>query len=479
LELTPYRLKLFYFENHASSRLSPDFISSYMESEQAAGRYSQPYTPSELEALIGPFRTSPIGLTPKPNSSKFRLIQDLSFPRNHPSIQSVNAGISSDDFPTAWGTFDVTSALILSLPQGCRAATFDISAAYRLTPIRPDQQNAFCLLWDGKVRVDRAVMFGMSSSAGVFGCVADMLVDIYIAAGFGPLTKWVDDFFVICLPGCSWTESDFVNLTASIGIPWSMEKLRPLSTIQRYIGFDWNLEAKTVSIPPEKISRIQSLLRLWVSEDTRVTEHEAASLHGKLVHISCIYPLIRPFLRSLSHFSHKFKSFRAHLHPPGPVVADLHWIISMLETLPNELPLMHSVPIDLDWWGDASTSFGIGVTIKNFWAVWRWAPGVKVGPKQQYDIGWAEAAAIELALLLAISEGFLSPGHYLVRSDNSGVVAALNNGRSRSQETNTILKSIYGKMAQHGIRLTASYVTSRTNMADALSRGDIAAFFSV
>jgi hypothetical protein len=41
------------------------------------------------------------------------------------------------------------------------------------------------------VHVDRAVMFGLSSSAGVFGSVADMLVVIYQAAGFGPLMKWL------------------------------------------------------------------------------------------------------------------------------------------------------------------------------------------------------------------------------------------------------------------------------------------------
>ena len=60
-----------------------------------------------------------------------------------------------------------------------------ISAAYRLTPIHSDQQNSLCLLWNGKVYVDHAVMFGLSSSTGVFGTVADMLVDIYIHAGFG------------------------------------------------------------------------------------------------------------------------------------------------------------------------------------------------------------------------------------------------------------------------------------------------------
>ena len=220
LLLTPY-----YFENHSSSNLDPLFISSYLESEEAIGCYSRAYSPEELESLIGPFRTSPIGLVPKPNSSKFRMIQDLSYPRNHPSISSINADINPDEYPTAWGTFEATAQLVLSLPPGSRAATFDISAAYRITPVRPDQQNSLCILWEGKVRVDRAVMFGLASSTGVFGCVADMLVDIYVASGFGPLVKWVDDFFVICLPEHSWTEHDFLELTASIGVPWSIEKL--------------------------------------------------------------------------------------------------------------------------------------------------------------------------------------------------------------------------------------------------------------
>ena len=183
-------------DNHTSSRLDPDFISSYIEGEEAAGRYSRAFEPDELETLIGPFRTSPIGLVPKPNSAKrYRMIQDLSFPWDNPELVSVNAGIKAEDFPTVWGTFNITSELIRSLPVGCHAATFDISAAYRLTPVWPSQQNALCVAWRGKVWVDRAVMFGLASSAGVFGCVADMLVDIYVASGFGPLVKWVDDFF--------------------------------------------------------------------------------------------------------------------------------------------------------------------------------------------------------------------------------------------------------------------------------------------
>ncbi|OAX30680.1 hypothetical protein K503DRAFT_664667, partial [Rhizopogon vinicolor AM-OR11-026] len=62
--------------NHTSSQLNPTFIDSYIASEQAAGRYSHGYTPSELEQIIGPFQSSPLGLVPKLHSNKFHLIQD-------------------------------------------------------------------------------------------------------------------------------------------------------------------------------------------------------------------------------------------------------------------------------------------------------------------------------------------------------------------------------------------------------------------
>ena len=201
---------------------------SAITSEQAAGRYSRAFLPEELLKAIGPFRTSPLGLAPKPHTDTFRLIEDLSYPRGNPLLPSVNAGIDADQFSTAWGTFDEAVKLILHLPPESLAATFDISAAYRLTPIRPDQQHAVCIMWEGKVYVDRAVMFGLASSAGVFGADADMLIAIYRKAGFTPIIKWVDDFLVIRLPGQTWSEEDFMDLTARAGVPWSQKKVAPL-----------------------------------------------------------------------------------------------------------------------------------------------------------------------------------------------------------------------------------------------------------
>jgi hypothetical protein len=302
----------------------------YIAAEQAAGRYSEAFPPSNLERIIGPFCTSPLGLVPKPGSSKFRMIQDMLHPRDDPDILSINASIDADEFPTIWGTFNSTAALILSLPPGCVTATFDITAAYRNTPIRPDQQHVLCVYWRGKVYVDRAVMCGLTSSAGVFGKVADMLVAIYEKASFGPIRKWVNDFFVIRLPHQSWTEQEFMSLTSYCGVPWSLEKLRLFASVQCYISFDWDLPGKSVSIPMDKLHSVIQHIDLWLSAAATFSGQDTASLHGKLVHISSIFPLICPFLRSLSVFEGQFRSPRAHLNPPHSVTADLSWVHFLL-----------------------------------------------------------------------------------------------------------------------------------------------------
>lgn len=132
---------------------------------------------------------------------------------------------------------------------------------------------------------------------------------------------------------------------------------------------------------------------------------EAASLHGKLVYVVCIFPLIRLFLRSIATFAVHFQSPQAHLKPSHPVLADLPWIQSLLSRLPKSVPLSDSSPLDIGWWGDVSSSFGIGVVVQGHWAVWHWAPGFKVGLKWNFNIGWAEAAALELGLRLALHLG--------------------------------------------------------------------------
>lgn len=409
------------------------------------------------------------------------MVQDFSYPRNDPVLASVNDAIDSDKFLTEWGTFDRMSELILSVPCDAQAAAFDITAAYRITPIAPAEQHMLCVSWRGKIYLDFAASFGMRSSCGIFGSIADMLLAIYRGSGFQLTLKWVDDFITIRLRNDTRTEADFIALTAALGVPWSIKKTKAFASTQRYIGFDWNLADKTVAMPVEKLARTIELTQAWLVPLASFGATEAARLHGKLAHISSIYPLIRPFLRSIARFASHFTSTRARLHPPGPLTRDLSWVLSLIRKLPNKLPLTRDGPVDLQWWGDASTSFGIGVCIGSFYGVWPWAPGFIVGPRRSHDIGWAEAVAVDLGLCMAMHHGLLinlprDRACLLVRSDNTGVVAVVNKGRSRNENTNEVLKHIYTNLASLRLRLVATFIPSRENITDALSRGDVPSF---
>lgn len=169
------------------------------------------------------------------------------------------------------------------------------------------------------------------------------------------------------------------------------------------------------------------------------------------------------------------------LPPPPSVSADISWINYLLTLMPNKISLTSDKPININWWGDASSSFRVGIIIGSHWAAWRWGPGVKVGPKQQFDIAWAEAVAVELGLQLALQLSMLTNvanRPVLIHSHNASIVAVTNRGQACNQEANRILKHIYTLLAENQTWVVAEYVASADNIADPLSRGNIKGFLS-
>ena len=68
--------------NHASAIQHPQAIRTYINTELSNSCYTGPFSPSQLESLIGPFRTSPLGIVPKTTPGEFCLVQDFSYPHN-------------------------------------------------------------------------------------------------------------------------------------------------------------------------------------------------------------------------------------------------------------------------------------------------------------------------------------------------------------------------------------------------------------
>ena len=209
--------------------------------------------------------------------------------------------------------------------------------------------------------------------------------------------------------------------------------------------------------------------------------HKAAQVHRKLVHISSIFSLIWSFLWHVARFAGSYHSHQKALRILHLVWTDMQWIRSMLTHLLNELPILSSLSYNIGWWGNASTSFRIGVIVRHFWGIWSWAQGVQVGPGYQFDIGWAKAVAVEMDLCMVIHYQIkatlpLSVSKLLVWSDNMGIVHVVNKGRSRSLNTNNMLREIFTLLAASALLLHTEYIKSKINIADSLSRGDTAGF---
>lgn len=463
--------------NHSSALLAPLIIQQHIDTELQLERYSGPFSSSHLSSLIGNFRTAPLGVVPKPNSDKSRVIQDLSFPRNNPSFASVNSEIDSDNFPCEWGTFAQCYFLVAKAPPGTQVSVFDVDSAYRNIPIHPDDQRHFCVSWKGKVYIDHCVAFGSASSAGLFGRVADCFVAIVMAFGAQQVLKWVDDFIFFRYPTTSVPPYSYCyqaqlvfDIANRLGLPWSPHKFCDFSDSFTYLGFIWRISERTVQLSDSKKKKFANRCKDWLAQ-SKHTLRSAQIILGSLNHCCLIFRSARTRLFHLRAFVAKFppnaSPFLSFPIPPS-LREDIEWWQATLNEPFFGSPVASPPPISpLQIFVDASTSWGIGVLINKKWAAWQFQPDV-FSPSR--SIGWAEMVAVELAVLL-LCAAHPRRSHFLIHSDNQGVIGAINSSFSRGASQNSSLSRLSSSLLNHESFLSTVYVPSSSNPADSISRG--------
>ncbi|KAF7303342.1 hypothetical protein MIND_00561900 [Mycena indigotica] len=367
---------------------------------------------------------------------------------------SINSGIDSDDFPCEWGTFSEMLLMVMNAPPGTQAATLDVDAAFRRVPIHPTQQPFFVIWWRNKVYIDHCAPFGPSSSPGIFGHLADAMAALLVHNALGPVKKWVDDFCFFrysseAAPPYSYSYdiADIYAFTEPFGWPWKLSKTVPFDATFKYIGFRWDLMAKTVEIPESKKLRYLNKLTPWV-KGAKFSRTEVDSVHGTLVHCTMAVPDGRSRLPAISafasSFSHSSSAFSRRT-PNATVLADIEWWRETLRRQFSGLKLIRPPRLSaIPFWVDASTSWGIGVVFDTVWLSWRLQRGWDDNNRK---IGWAEMVAIEFGLLLAIHRGHHTT-HFLVRSDNEGVIGALDAVAASGKEVPEIFRVVPGAPMQ-------------------------------
>lgn len=180
--------KTFIPPNHYKSSDAREFLISKYSKEIELGRVSPGFLPSQAEQLFGPFRTAPLNVIVSAGG-KQRVTLDLSFPCRNSDVSSVNSLIDLSAFPCDWGTFADCLLLVAKAPAGTQVAVFDVEAAFRIIPTRPADWPLLAVSINGLIHFDFRLNFGASSSPGIFGHVADAIVQVFRHVGANDILK--------------------------------------------------------------------------------------------------------------------------------------------------------------------------------------------------------------------------------------------------------------------------------------------------
>ena len=161
---------------------------------------------------------------------------------------------------------DDAVAQILQLGQGTMLVKLDLKNAYRIIPVHPWDQHLLGISWQGRTYVDRALPFGLRSAPKIFSAVADMVAWALHWAGIRHLIHYLDDFLLMGAPN---TEEGAHILAIALrifnilGIPVATHKTEGPSPRITFLGILLDTVAQELRLPPEKIQRLQCLLRVW------------------------------------------------------------------------------------------------------------------------------------------------------------------------------------------------------------------------
>ncbi|KAE8227835.1 hypothetical protein CF326_g7254 [Tilletia indica] len=415
--------------NHASARENEKVLRDIARKEVEKGRWAGPYTKKQVEELLGPFQSSPMGVIPKPNG-KFRPVQDFSFPRDG-SYSSINEYITSDEFLTAWDGANATLGLLNSLPNTVQGATMDASEAFRACRARLSQlAGLVVMLGEDEFYIDFFLGFGLASATGVWGMVGDCVKAILEEKFRGRVRvlKWVDDFLILRLDPAVSVE-EIMSITAELDFPWNPEKTVDFSPQPKYIGWLFDIAERKVILPRDKAERYATCA-VEFQQETRRSLKEAMQLLGCLQHVATVARDLRPYLSEISAFIAGWK--KENEFQNRFVTVELrheatHWVraLSPVPFVRSFAPPPERFPETI--WVDASTEWGIGIVVGQAWSAWKWRRG---WDRDGRGIGWAEAIALELGMLAVLEMGGRNS---LVdfRSDNQGVLNSYKLGHNR------------------------------------------------
>ena len=449
---------------------NPLVVDEYLSKEVDLGRVVGPLDPTAFPEVV----TNRFGVIPKKHQpGKWRLIVDLSHPKNH----SVNDGIEPELCSLSYTSVD--EAVRRVVKEGCRTvmAKFDIESAYRLVPVHPEDRRLLGMSWRDQLFIDTALPFGLRSSPKIFTAIADALEWVMQQEGVRSALHYLDDFMVFGKPGsgeCQEALTLSLEIFRRLGVPVAKQKTEGPATTLTFLGIELDSEAMEVRLPREKLERLGREIGEW-ERKKYCTKRELLSLIGQLQHACCVVRAGRSFLRRMIELSTKVEKLSHRITLNKGFQSDLQWWAAFLHSW-NGTSMMHGVVQSTPMGtitSDASGSWGCGA----FSSSGEWF-------QLQWPASWSRVH-ITVKELLPVVVGIALWGQQWRGStvqclcDNAAVVAILRSGRSRDRRVMHLMRSLFFFTAHHNIVLASRHIPGQNNgAADALSRNNSASFFT-
>lgn len=449
-------------ENHKSARESPGLVLDKLVKEINKGRIAGPFNQLPFPDLI----ISPLGLIPKKEPGKYRLIHNLSYPEGN----SVNSLIPQEFSAVQYETIEHAIDLVRGFGKGCLMAKADIEDAFRLLPIHPSQYKYLGFLWDKQYYFDKCLPMGCSSSCQLFeklSCALQWYMTHHHQASMSHL---LDDFFFAGPPLSSKCKVDlemFFKITEYLGIPIKHEKTQWPSTEIIIYGIQLNSISMTATLPQDKLEKAHGLINSFKNKK-RIQLKDLQQIIGFLNFCCIVIVPGRAFLRRLIDLTVGVRYAHYFIRLNNEARADLQAWSLFLEHFNGKAFFLFEKWISSDTiklYSDAAgVHGGYAAVLGVSWFVGHWTDqfhGVHITVKELFPI----------VLALEIFGLKLANHRILFLCDNQAVVEIINKMSSKENTLMKLVRRLVLATLKFNIQFRAKHIPGSTNVvADKLSR---------
>ncbi|XP_077977571.1 uncharacterized protein LOC144433135 [Glandiceps talaboti] len=258
-----------------------------------------------------------------------------------------------------------------------------------------------------------------------------------------------------------------LELLQQLGFTINWDKVVTPYQSLTFLGIQINSVTPTLSLDQIKLNDLRNTLHFWRTK-CRAPKRELQQLAGKLNWAARVIRggRIIDFLRRIIDLSNKLSAKTHHVRLDSGAKADITWWSNLSDIFNGtaffieEQQLPQQVFII-----DASSTGGAGLYASD-WFYTRWSA-------DHIDIEHMHINHKELFTVLMACRRwhtYWDKRHIVVYTDNKTTMYIINSGTSRNMQAMTWIRELFWLSATSNFYITARYVNTKENSADALSR---------